>query len=86
MTEEQVLSDFRTLPRSAQQSVVEFIAFLHARYDGEPSHDVGARCGLKEEPFVGMWRDRTDMSDSTAWVRAARKREWDRESGRTDRS
>lgn len=33
---------------------------------------------LQEEPFVGMWRDREDMTDSTDWVRQAREREWDR--------
>lgn len=33
---------------------------------------------LQEEPFVGMWRDREDMTDSTEWVRQAREREWDR--------
>jgi AbrB family looped-hinge helix DNA binding protein len=33
---------------------------------------------LQEEPFVGMWRDREDMADSTQWVRQAREREWNR--------
>jgi AbrB family looped-hinge helix DNA binding protein len=33
---------------------------------------------LSEEPFVGMWRDREDMANSTEWVRQAREREWDR--------
>ena len=32
---------------------------------------------LTEEPFVGMWRSRKDMRDSSDWVRKARKREWD---------
>ena len=31
---------------------------------------------LKEEPFVGMWRDREDMADSSEWVRKLRQREW----------
>ncbi|HEX3552513.1 MAG TPA: AbrB/MazE/SpoVT family DNA-binding domain-containing protein [Thermoanaerobaculia bacterium] len=33
---------------------------------------------LKDEPFVGMWRDREDMADSSEWVRTARQREWTR--------
>lgn len=33
---------------------------------------------LREEPFVGMWKDREDMADSTRWVRELRKREWTR--------
>ena len=32
---------------------------------------------LTEEPFVGMWQDRKDMTDSSGWVRKSRKREWD---------
>lgn len=26
----------------------------------------------QDEPFVGMWKDRQDMEDSTAWVRSIR--------------
>jgi AbrB family looped-hinge helix DNA binding protein len=33
---------------------------------------------LKEEPFVGMWRDRDDMANSSDWVRETRRREWTR--------
>jgi AbrB family looped-hinge helix DNA binding protein len=36
------------------------------------------RKSLKDEPFVGMWRDREDMTDSSEWVRATRQREWTR--------
>jgi hypothetical protein len=31
---------------------------------------------LKDEPFVGMWRDRQDMKDSSQWVRQLRQKEW----------
>jgi len=31
---------------------------------------------LADEPFIGMWRDREDMQDSSAWVRGIREREW----------
>jgi hypothetical protein len=27
---------------------------------------------IEQEPFIGMWRDREDMSDSTGWVRQVR--------------
>jgi AbrB family looped-hinge helix DNA binding protein len=36
------------------------------------------RKSLKDEPFVGMWRDREDMADSSEWVRTTRQREWAR--------
>lgn len=31
---------------------------------------------IEGEPFVGMWKDREDMQDSTAWVRDLRRKEW----------
>jgi hypothetical protein len=31
---------------------------------------------LKDEPFVGMWRDRQEMKDSSQWVRQLRQKEW----------
>ena len=34
-------------------------------------------------PFFGMWADRQDMSDSTAWVRREREK-WQRRATRED--
>ncbi len=31
---------------------------------------------FKDEPFVGMWKDREDMEDSNQWVRQVRQQEW----------
>lgn len=28
------------------------------------------------EDFIGMWRDRPDMQDSTQWVRTLRQQQW----------
>ncbi len=41
--------------------------------DGEP-----ARGSIRDEPFVGMWKDREDMRDSTVWVRELRRQQWTR--------
>ncbi|MEY2831896.1 MAG: hypothetical protein RLZZ574_1154 [Cyanobacteriota bacterium] len=30
----------------------------------------------QDEPFVGMWKDREDMEDSSQWVRQVRQQEW----------
>jgi hypothetical protein len=34
------------------------------------------RSKLKNEPFIGMWKDRDDMRDSLTWVRDLRRRHW----------
>lgn len=31
---------------------------------------------LQDEPFIGMWKDREDMEDSSQWVRQIRQQEW----------
>ena len=31
---------------------------------------------LQDEPFVGMWKEREDMEDSSQWVRQIRQQEW----------
>ncbi|RMF90342.1 MAG: DUF2281 domain-containing protein [Nitrospinota bacterium] len=56
--------------------VADFIAFLRLRYVQEPSEDASTLPPLRDEPFIGMWRDRPDMANSSAWVRNVRTREW----------
>jgi hypothetical protein len=71
-----LIRDLSSLPPEAQQEVIDFIAFLKTRY---PSPPAGKKTGcgkLSEEPFIGMWRERKDMRDSTAWVRDMRREEW----------
>lgn len=31
---------------------------------------------FQDEPFVGMWKDREDLNDSSRWVRQIRQQEW----------
>ena len=40
-----------------------------------------ARPRISSLPFFGMWADREDMADSTAWVRKERER-WSERSAR----
>lgn len=67
-----LIRDLDSLPPEAQKEVLDFIAFLKTRY---PSRRIGkkpAPCKLSDEPFVGMWRGREDMTDSRAWIRDLR--------------
>ena len=75
MTYEEIIRELASLPPEGQKEAADFIASLHDRY----VRSVSSRqtepdlLGLK---FVGMWRDRADMRDSTAWVKGLREREW----------
>lgn len=73
MTLEELMREWNALPPQARQQVADFIAFLRERY-GAPETEGGQRPGdLKDEPFVGMWRDRPDLVDSNEWVRTLRQ-------------
>ncbi len=67
---------FETLPAEAKREVIDFIAFLQTRYQRSNLEKPPQAMKLSKEPFVGIWKDREDMNDSTAWVRDVRKSEW----------
>lgn len=68
--------EFLLLSPEAQQQVVDFIAFLRERYRATEPVKTNKPFSLTDEPFVGMWRGREEMSDSSAWVRQIREKEW----------
>jgi hypothetical protein len=69
--------DIGSLPPEAQRQVADFVAFLKTRYPTAGKTRKGKRTKLADEPFIGMWRDRDDMKDSSDWVRRLREREWE---------
>jgi hypothetical protein len=69
-------AEFSSLPPETQREVVDFIAFLRARRTPAPARKAAKRSKLAAEAFIGMWRNRRDVRDSTAWVRRAREEEW----------
>lgn len=73
-----IVREMASLPPDAQKQVVDFVAFLRARYSSMPTTRKAKRTKLANEPFIGMWRTRKDLQDSTAWVRSLRQREWER--------
>jgi hypothetical protein len=75
MTNEEILRELDSLPPEGQQEVADFITFLHERYSRAGTATQAIR-NLEDLGFVGMWRDRADMRDSTAWVRSLREHEW----------
>jgi hypothetical protein len=72
---EQLRTDISALPENAQQLVVDFVAFLKQRYN-QPQIMPPNPINLETEPFVGIWSDRPEMQDSTAWVKQTRQRHW----------
>ncbi len=71
-----IVREIDSLPPEAQKEVMDFVAFLKTRYLTPFSGKKIKRAKLADEPFVGMWRDREEMQDSTTWVRGLRQQEW----------
>ena len=76
MQENSLLTNYYTLPPDAQQQVADFINFLQTRYKPISKTRTKPKIKLADEEFIGMWRDRKDMEDSTAWVRKIRRTHW----------
>ncbi len=72
---DQLKHDILALPDDAQHLVAELVAFLRQRYP-IAEQEVNQLIDLDHEPFVGIWRDRSEMQDSTTWVRQVRKQHW----------
>jgi len=76
MEQEKIFDDLSDLPPEAQQQVVDFIAFLKTRYKKPEREKQTKRINLVNEPFIGIWKDREDMNNSSKWLRNVRKAEW----------
>ena len=61
------------LPPEALKLVADFVGVISSQYVVSPQPP---RTSLREEPFIGMWADRAEMEDSTAYVRELRQNEW----------
>ena len=76
MEQEKIFDDISNLPPEAQRQVVDFIAFLRTRYKKTEQEKQTKRINLVNEPFIGIWKDRDDMNNSSKWLRNVRKAEW----------
>jgi hypothetical protein len=74
MTSEEILREIAALPPEGRRLVESFLASLRQRYARPVASSGGIL--LEDENFIGMWRDREELADSTAWVRGVRESEW----------
>jgi hypothetical protein len=72
----ELVRSYTALPVQAKKQVDDLIAFLQSQQATTQTSGIPAGFDLSNEPFIGLWRDREDMLDSTTWVRRAREQEW----------
>jgi len=68
--------DISNLPPEAQRQVYDFIDFIKSRYQKIQQGQKAVPNKIINEPFIGIWKNRKDMSDSSKWVRTKRESEW----------
>ncbi len=76
MEQKKIFDDISNLPPEAQRQIVDFIAFLRTRYKRSDAEKQAKRINLVNEPFIGIWKDREDMNNSSTWLRNVREAEW----------
>lgn len=76
MTLAEILQRATALPKEKQEELSDFVEFLLSRTEAKPAPTEHTELDL-QTPFFGMWADRPEMSDSTAYVRALRQSEWE---------
>ncbi len=67
--QQELIQNFEALPSEAQRQTLNFIAFLHQTYKTDVALPPKSKIEWENNPIIGMWRDRQDLADSTAWVR-----------------
>jgi hypothetical protein len=72
MTSEEIIKEMASLPAEARSEVEVLITRLKLRYSIRHT----AAGAIEDEVFIGMWSDRDDLTDSTAWVRGIRDKHW----------
>ena len=76
MEREKIINDITNLPPEAQRQVIDFIEFLRVRYTQPQRMKTTKRKDIGNESFIGIWKDRKDMGNSSVWVRNIRESEW----------
>jgi hypothetical protein len=75
MSYRKLISVLASLSPEAQRQVADFVA--HLKQQNYSARRLGKQNGaVLSRQFIGMWADRQDMKDASAWVRKRRKQEW----------
>lgn len=70
-----IAQTIQLLPLEAQNLVSEWVQTLQKQYDAKRliAHDSQLQ---ENDPFFGIWSDRSEMKDSIEYVRNLRNEQW----------
>ncbi|MEO8399960.1 MAG: DUF2281 domain-containing protein [Ignavibacteriaceae bacterium] len=75
MENKRFYNKFESLPMEAQKQVIAFIDFLKEKYKTKNKKSFESN-SFSNKKFVGIWKDRTELEDSSSWVKSLRNKEW----------
>lgn len=75
----QLMQKIEQLPKSEQERIIKIIS-QEIEYNSSInlSKEIkdNSSFSLENQPFLGMWKNRTDMQNSSEWVRQLRQKQW----------
>lgn len=76
MTTEILIKKIESLSNEDRKEVINFIDYLENRKNRLKKNRQKKTTNIEDEKFIGMWKDRVDLADSSDWVRRLRKTDW----------
>jgi hypothetical protein len=73
---ERLAAQILELPPEGRRKIQKLVNEIRRTPAPQRSSGRTRRRSFADAPIFGMWKDRAEMADSTAWVRSARKKEW----------
>lgn len=71
-----LVEQLNVLPPEKQQELLAFAQALVQEVQNEGTRPM--KGAWRNHQAVGLWKDRTEMQDSAAWVRNLRRQQWER--------
>jgi hypothetical protein len=71
----QLSRQIESLSPEAQKLIANLVELLSTQQIAK-TRSKTKRVALRNEAFIGMWKDRTDMVDSVEYVRKLRQTDW----------
>ncbi len=68
-----LIANLNVLPHDAVDQIARYVSGLKEEYNDIQLIDASILRPLEEESFVGLWSDRSDMTDSPDTIRRMRK-------------
>lgn len=76
MSVRSIAKQIEELPPESRREVSYFVAFLRYNVVTAPPLVRRKKSFFADEPFVGVWKGRKDLTNSAGWVRRLRQKEW----------